>query len=422
MGLDELLPRHAARPQTRAQAVQQIGERAGALGLVRALPFALRGLQRLGEETGQTHQLDAEAGVDLLLGAAGEALGEQPRDRARLAERPAGGDADAAHVAVDAKEGELQPPRALGLAREQRGEIVGEPGERRHDRLARENRAGEAPLGAKIGRGEARRDRLARETAQRVEPRDRLRAEARGDRRARPDREIADAAQASARHVGARFVVEPQRGDRHFVIELGEGLAGKADGSDALAGIARQRPGGARRVGEAEREREPLGREARLDLLRQRRLAAEEMRDAGNVEHQPIAPIERDERREAGAPIGEALEQPRLRLRVGLDRDKGGMARARVGERQAGGEAEPRGVRVDADEPACLSDRRDDRQRRGRVNGARAPRAVRRQTRQPEGEKPSDRQIAGPRFARSGGRFSSRRGLAAAPEPTSGAP
>lgn len=148
------------------------------------------------------------------------------------------------------------------------------------------------------------------------------------------------------------------------------------------------------------------------------------MSDAGDVEHQPIAPIERDERREAGAEVGEALEELRFRFRVGLDRNEGGMARPRVGERQAGREAEPRGASVDADETLRVSDLGDDDE--GRRNSpkpltAQASRAVGRQTRQPQGEKASVRQIAGPRFARSGGRFSSRRGFAA-PEPTSGAP
>ena len=44
------------------------------------------------------------------------------------------------------------------------------------------------------------------------------------------------------------------------------------------------------------------------------------------------------------------------------------MARARVGERQAGLKAEARGVRVDADEPARVLDLRDDGERRGGIN------------------------------------------------------
>ena len=149
-------PRRALKPSRRSA-------KARARSASRARSHSLcDGLQRLGEETGKAHQVDAEAGVDLLFGAAGEALGEQARHGARLAERPAGPHDNAAHVAVDAIERELQPARALHLAREQLSEIVGEAAKRRHHRLAGDDRAGEAPLGAKVGRGETRRDRLAR--------------------------------------------------------------------------------------------------------------------------------------------------------------------------------------------------------------------------------------------------------------------
>ena len=55
----------------------------------------------------------------------------------------------------------------------------------------------------------------------------------------------------------------------------------------------------------------PRRAKTRLDIGDKPLFAAEEMRDAGDVEHQPIASVERDERREAGAEVGEALEQLR---------------------------------------------------------------------------------------------------------------
>ncbi len=93
-------------------------------------------------------------------------------------------------------------------------------------------------------------------------------------------------------------------------------------------------------------------------------------------------------------------KQPRFGLRLGVADDERRLARLRVGERQAGGKAEPRGVRVDADEPARVLDRRDDRQRRARVDLMRASRAVGHQPRQPQGEKASARQNSTPRLAR----------------------
>ena len=66
------------------------------------------------------------------------------------------------------------------------------------------------------------------------------------------------------------------------------------------------------------------------------------MGDAGNVEHQPVAPIERGERGVAGAPIAEARQKLRLFQRLSLDHDESRKARARVGERKAQAQAEPR--------------------------------------------------------------------------------
>jgi hypothetical protein len=97
----------------------------------------------------------------------------QADDRARFIERPGGADPDAAHVAVDAIENKLDPPRPLGLPLEQHDEVVGELAQSRLDRLDRLHWRGEAPLGAELGRGEARRDRGALEAIQRVEPRHR---------------------------------------------------------------------------------------------------------------------------------------------------------------------------------------------------------------------------------------------------------
>ena len=68
------------------------------------------------------------------------------------------------------------------------------------------------------------------------------------------------------------------------------------------------------------------------------------------------------------------------------------MARAGVREREADGEAEPSRGGVDADEALGVVDPGDRRERPGRVNAVQTPRAVRRQTRQPEREKSPGRQ------------------------------
>lgn len=188
--------------------------------------------------------------------------------------------------------------------------------------------------------------------------------------------------------------------------------------------MARQRGSGARRIGEAERHCEPQPRQPRLDLGDEPLLAAEEMRDAGHVEHQSIGAVERDERREAGAGVGDPLEKLRLGRRIGLDRDERRMARPRIGERQADAEAEPGGAGVDADQALGAFDLGDGDER-GRIPArlftTQLVPAICRQARQPEGEKPPDRRIFAHCCARSGGRFSPRRDREA-PAPRQAAP
>ena len=241
MRLDELAPRHRAGPEPGGEPVEKLGERASALGFVRALELGLRGRERLGRKAGEAHEIDAVTGVDGLFVRARQPLGEKPHDRARFVERPGGADADAAHVAVDAMELKLDPPRALGLALEQNHEIVGELAERRLDRLKRLHGRSEPALGAEIRRREARRDRSALEALERVEPGDAGRSEPRRDRRPGPQRDVADAAQACPRHIGHGLLVEAERGERQVVEELGERLVAQGVGSDFHPRKPRQR-------------------------------------------------------------------------------------------------------------------------------------------------------------------------------------
>ena len=105
------------------------------------------------------------------------------------------------------------------------------------------------------------------------------------------------------------------------------------------------------------------------------------MGDAGNVEHQPVASVERGERGEARAPVAETLKQPRFFRRRRLDRDEVRVTRARVGEGQANGQSEPRGLGVDANQALGVVGLGDGRERRALVNAIETPRAVRRQPR-----------------------------------------
>ena len=137
---------------------------------------------------------------------------------------------------------------------------------------------------------------------------------------------------------------------------LAKALSLKISGAIFWLRKPRQRPGRARIAGDAGGGRNPLRGEALQAILDERRLAVEEMRDAGNVEHQPVGAIERGERRKAGAPVAEPLQEPRLFRGRRLDGDEGGKARARIGEREAAAQAQPRGFGVDADEPLRVVD------------------------------------------------------------------
>ena len=94
------------------------------------------------------------------------------------------------------------------------------------------------------------------------------------------------------------------------------------------------------------------------------------MSDAGNVEHQPVGAIERGERGVTGAPIAEARQKLRLFRGLSFDHDESRKAGARVGKRKAQAQAEPCGLRVDADEPLRIVDFGDRDERRRLVNAA----------------------------------------------------
>ena len=95
------------------------------------------------------------------------------------------------------------------------------------------------------------------------------------------------------------------------------------------AGEARQRPGRAERVGEAEREAEPEVGGARLDLGREPRLAAEQMRAAGDVERQRLRRLGGDPGAEALGPAAQRAEEgPGAQRILGAGDRLGQIARA----------------------------------------------------------------------------------------------
>ena len=77
-----------------------------------------------------------------------------------------------------------------------------------------------------------------------------------------------------------------------------------------LHAIPCDRPGAAGRVGDADARAQTLGGEPRDDIAGKRRLAAEEMGAAGDIEHDARGSIDPDQRGIAVAPVGDRFEQP----------------------------------------------------------------------------------------------------------------
>ena len=163
---------------------------------------------------------------------------------------------------------------------------------------------------------------------------------------------------------------EPERLDRE-ARDRRVRAAGRGDARLRRA-EAGERPGGARRVGEAETGLDAEPSDPRRDLVHERRLAAEEVGAARDVEQQPVLAVHRTPGREAVAPEGEPLEPLPVRRRVGARRDEVGVQSAGVGKAHAGPQPLGPGLAVDRPQhrPAaarCHQREGDRRGRRGRL-------------------------------------------------------
>ena len=150
--------------------------------------------------------------------------------------------------------------------------------------------------------------------------------------------------------------------------QCGEGKRGDriqrlAHRHDAILAITRHRPRTADRIGDRDARLIALRRKPSQEIACEHRLAAEQMRAAGDVQQQPIRRIEPDQRRVAVAPVGDRFEQLPIRMLVRIrDRDLR-VHRTRIGERHAHLEAERgRGV-VHGGEPQRALDGAGDDQR-----------------------------------------------------------
>ena len=173
-----------------------------------------------------------------------------------------------------------------------------------HVGLARD-RLGKALLGHGRRHRQARHDRLVDAAQRLIEAEQQALAEARGERRARARGKIGDAGEAGGFQARDGLGVDAQRRDRQ---RQAPSLRFRRAGRCRLVvAIARNAPGAADRVGDRGAGAQTLLRKPRNQIAGQRRLAAEQMRAAGDVEQQTIRRIEADQRRVAIAPVGNRL-------------------------------------------------------------------------------------------------------------------
>ena len=106
-------------------------------------------------------------------------------------------------------------------------------------------------------------------------------------------------------------------------------------------------------------DRKALPRQRGAYRLQQRGLAAEQMRAAGDVEEQTMRRIERHQRGETVAPVGDVVQGFGVGGRIGVEHFYLWTDRPRVGQRQADLEPEPRrGIvhRIDLQRVVLLGD------------------------------------------------------------------
>ena len=150
--------------------------------------------------------------------------------------------------------------------------------------------------------------------------------------RARGD--IADGLQPRAAQAAGDGVIGAEgkyrkRADRLGLLAIGHDGAGRA---------ARQRPRADRGACDGRADGKTLPGQRARELSQQRRLAAEQMGAAGDVEEQPMRRIERHQRREAVAPVGDIFQRLAIGGLVGVIDRQFGTNGAGIGERQADGE------------------------------------------------------------------------------------
>lgn len=187
-----------------------------------------------------------------------------------------------------------------------------------------------------IGRDrQAWRDRFVDKSERLVEAAQEILAEAGSEWRARAIDDVGDSHQPDLRQGLHAHGRDPQRCER----QRKQGFAGLAAGDDGgVRPMMRHRPGAADRVGHGGAGLPSETGKARDEVAAERRLAAEQMHTAGDVQQQPVRRIEAQQRRVTIAPIGDGVERLPLGCGIGLGHGDLRIHRAGIGEHVAASE------------------------------------------------------------------------------------
>ena len=299
--------------------------------------IALRFNDTIGTARRQAHQVETESEIERIRQCV-EPLAKQALDHRHSGNRLPGFHRNGANRAIGTEEAGVELPRALAMPLHGRDQCLRQAGQRGGDDRIGRHRFGETLLHHVIRGQLARRDRrialpqclLKQCREPRAEPRSDLVPFARGD--------IADGLQSGAAQPTDDRLIDTEREHRQRLHRCR--LLALTD--NAARDMARQRPRADRRTGNRSADGKTLPRQCTADRLQHRSLAAEQMRATADVEKQAMRRIERHQRREAIAPVGNVVQRPAVGRLVGIEhlhvRDDG----ARIGERQADIEAEAR--------------------------------------------------------------------------------
>ena len=181
------------------------------------------------------------------------------------------------------------------------------------------------------GDRQTRRDRFILAAERLIDAAHELRAEARRKRRARTVEYISDVFESDLRERFDRFRSKSQCGEG----KRRDRASCFAHGYDAISAEPCHRPRTSHRIGDRDARLITLRLKPPRQIGRERGLAAEQMRAAGNVEHQPVGRLEPDQRCVAVAPVGDRFEQREVRMLVGIRDPDLRIHRACVGQRHA---------------------------------------------------------------------------------------